>query len=67
MAMYLQEDEGSERAKPNGEKSAEGDVYELTGILRHLGNSAYRGHYEAQVLNPRLVYLLGSLDFGEGR
>lgn len=28
-------------------------MYELTGILRHLGSSAYRGHYEAQVLDPR--------------
>lgn len=44
-----------------GEASVEHAVYELRGILRHIGPSAYRGHYEAQVLDPTLVQLFSSI------
>ncbi|KAJ7632814.1 cysteine proteinase [Roridomyces roridus] len=34
-------------------KSAEGNIYELRGVLLHKGKSAYHGHYEAQVFDDR--------------
>jgi ubiquitin carboxyl-terminal hydrolase 48 len=31
--------------------SANGNMYELRGVLLHKGTSAYHGHYEAQVFD----------------
>lgn len=48
-----------------GDGQADSDntnIYELQGILRHKGTSAYQGHYEAQVYDAEWVLLFVALN-----
>ncbi|KAI5119495.1 hypothetical protein M0805_009519 [Coniferiporia weirii] len=48
MNPFLQSSDPHQAAR---DKGGDGDVYELRGVLLHKGQSAYHGHYEAQVFS----------------
>ncbi|KDQ60998.1 hypothetical protein JAAARDRAFT_191121 [Jaapia argillacea MUCL 33604] len=51
MGQFLGPDDTHNEQRSNGTCSRSGHVYELRGVLLHKGQSAYHGHYEAQVFD----------------